>query len=271
MSSLLALLVDADGVAAAFPLDAVRQTLRVPESEIARTAGGDSIIYQDTAIPFVPLARALRRSVPSSRRRLAWATVVIQAGGALAAVGVDKLVGTDTIVVRPLPATVEVDAVVSGASLDSEGHPQIVLDPIAVVAVAERDREAIEESEAKPPLPVLVVDDSLTTRMLEQSILESAGYEVDMATSAEQALEKSKDRRYGLFVVDVEMPGMDGFEFVARTRTDPILRDTPAILVTSRGSQEDRQRGLDVGARAYIVKGEFDQGQLLRAIRELIG
>jgi two-component system chemotaxis sensor kinase CheA len=64
---------------------------------------------------------------------------------------------------------------------------------------------------------------------------------------------------------------MDGFEFVASTRADPDLRETPAILVTSRGSAEDRQRGRDAGARGYIVKGEFDQGHLLQAIRELIG
>jgi two-component system chemotaxis sensor kinase CheA len=118
---------------------------------------------------------------------------------------------------------------------------------------------------------VLVIDDSLTTRMLEQSILESAGYDVELATSAEEGLSKAKSKRYGLFVVDVEMPGMDGFGFVARTRADPVLCETPAILVTSRGSVEDRQRGRDAGASGYIVKGEFDQGHILQTIRDLIG
>jgi two-component system chemotaxis sensor kinase CheA len=107
--------------------------------------------------------------------------------------------------------------------------------------------------------------------MLEQSILESAGYEVELAVSAEQALEKAALRRYGLFVVDVEMPGMDGFEFVAKTRADPVLQATPAVLVTSRNAPEDLKRGERVGARAYIVKGEFDQGHLLQVIRSLIG
>ncbi|HEY6006002.1 MAG TPA: response regulator, partial [Anaeromyxobacter sp.] len=119
--------------------------------------------------------------------------------------------------------------------------------------------------------PVLVVDDSLTTRMLEQSILESAGYEVDVAVSAEEALARARRQTYGLFVVDVEMPGMDGFEFVERTRADPVLRATPAILVTSRSSASDRRRGEEVGARAFIVKSEFDQAQLLRTISELMG
>ena len=107
--------------------------------------------------------------------------------------------------------------------------------------------------------------------MLEQSILESAGYTVDLATSAEEALHKVTENRYGLFVVDVEMPGMDGFEFVARTRQDAVLREIPAILVTSRTSAEDRARGKEAGAHAYIVKGEFDQTFLLRTIQELIG
>ena len=84
--------------------------------------------------------------------------------------------------------------------------------------------------------------------MLEQSILESAGYDVDVATSAEEGLEKAHHARYGLFLVDVEMPGMDGFAFVERTRADAMLRSIPAILVTSRASPEDRRRGREVGA-----------------------
>ena len=100
-----------------------------------------------------------------------------------------------------------------------------------------RRREAAprrEEEAPAPRAPILVIDDSLTTRMLEQSILESAGYEVDVAVSAEEALDKARARRYGLFIVDVEMPGMDGFEFVRVTRAEPRLSSTPAILVTSR-------------------------------------
>ena len=123
----------------------------------------------------------------------------------------------------------------------------------------------------RPDSPVLVIDDSLTTRMLEQSILESAGYEVEVATSGEEGLEKARAKQYGLFLVDIEMPGMDGFEFVARTRADARLSTVPSILVTSRNSMEDRRRGEQAGARAYIVKGEFDQGYLLRMTRELFG
>jgi two-component system chemotaxis sensor kinase CheA len=271
LSSVSSLVVEADGVAAAVPLDAVRRTLRVTDAEIARTADGDSIVHEGRVIPFIPLARALRRPGASTRRRLAWSAVVVAAGSSLAAVGVDRLLGTGTVVVRPLPARADIDGVVAGASLDAEGHPQLVVDPEGLVAAAQQARALVSEAQVRPRLPLLVVDDSLTTRMLEQSILESAGYEVDLATSAEQALEKAKSQRYALFVVDVEMPGMDGFQFVATTRADPNLRETPAILVTSRGAPEDQRRGLEAGARAYIAKGEFDQGHLLKSIRDLIG
>jgi two-component system, chemotaxis family, sensor kinase CheA len=117
----------------------------------------------------------------------------------------------------------------------------------------------------------LVVDDSLTTRMLEQSILESAGYQVELAASAEEALEKAAKTRYALFLVDIEMPGIDGFTFVEQTRRDPLLRDIPAILVSSRSAPEDLRRGMEVGAADYVVKGAFDQGALLGRIRTLVG
>jgi two-component system chemotaxis sensor kinase CheA len=107
--------------------------------------------------------------------------------------------------------------------------------------------------------------------MLEQSILESAGYEVDLATSGEDGLEQARKRRYELFLVDVEMPGMDGFTFIERTQADSILREVPSVLVTSRAAPEDRRRGQSVGARGYIVKGEFDQSELLEKIRSLVG
>jgi two-component system chemotaxis sensor kinase CheA len=118
--------------------------------------------------------------------------------------------------------------------------------------------------------PILIIDDSLTTRMLEQSILESAGYHVELAVSAEDALEKTRGRKFSIFIVDVEMPGMDGFEFVERIQSDPLLRGIPCILVTSRDAPEDRLRGQQVGARAYIVKGEFNQDFLLQTIRGLL-
>jgi two-component system chemotaxis sensor kinase CheA len=271
VASLTALIVDVAGVTHAIPLDAVRSTLRVSSREIARSQDSESVVHEGKVVPFTPLARALRRGAAPTERRPVWPTVLVSAGGRAAALGVDRVLGTSNVVVRALPALVQADAVVAGAALDAEGNPQLVLDTVGLVLAAESQRGVSLQTEPRVRAPILVVDDSLTTRMLEQSILESAGYEVELAVSAEQALEKAALRRYGLFVVDVEMPGMDGFEFVAKTRADPVLQATPAVLVTSRNAPEDLKRGERVGARAYIVKGEFDQGHLLQVIRSLIG
>jgi two-component system chemotaxis sensor kinase CheA len=192
----------------------------------------------------------------------------VQGQTGVAALRVDQVLGTASVVLRPLPDLVATTAAVAGASLDAEGDPQLMLDPDGLVAEAQQRGAPSIAPEAPPS--ILVVDDSLTTRMLEQSILESAGYDVGLANSGEEALEKARQGRYALFLVDVEMPAMDGFTFIERARADPALRGTPSILVTSRSSPEDRRRGEEVGAHGYICKGEFDQRELLERIRMLV-
>ena len=116
--------------------------------------------------------------------------------------------------------------------------------------------------------PVLVIDDSLTTRMLEQSILESAGYGVDLAVSAEEALEIARRRRYALFLVDVEMPGMTGSSLSsapAPTRCSRRARDPRDVAIRRRTGGAGATPG-----RGYIVKGEFDQRELLAMIEPLV-
>jgi two-component system chemotaxis sensor kinase CheA len=115
---------------------------------------------------------------------------------------------------------------------------------------------------------VLIADDSLTTRTLERYILEAAGYEVELAGDGEEALAILLQRSCDVLVSDVEMPGLDGIGLTAHVRSDPKLADLPVILVTSLDSPADRERGLQAGADAYIVKSSFDQDQLLRTIRE---
>jgi two-component system chemotaxis sensor kinase CheA len=270
LASMEALIVEAGaaGNATAIPLDAVRGTLRVAADEISRASPGLSIVYEQQAIAFVSLSTALAGTRCSLGR--SWTAVVVAGRQGLVAIGVDRLLGTARVVVRPLPPRMIASPIVGGASLDADGNPQLVLDPDGLIAAAHCGNGG-EINPATPKRLVLVVDDSLTTRMLEQSILESAGYEVDVALSGEEALGFVRRKRYALILVDVEMPGMDGFAFIERLRSDPALRDIPAILVTSRSAPEDRQRGREVGAQGYIVKSEFDQAELLTIIRPLMG
>lgn len=229
----------------------------------------ESVDYRGQPIPFLTLARALGGEEPGPALRKHGSMVIVASGPDLAAIGVDRLLGTGTVLVRALPPLASASKVVSGATLDNEGTPQLFLDSEGLVEAARKGHRRERPREA-PAAPVLVIDDSLTTRMVEQGILESAGYQVQLATSGEEALEMALAGQYSLFLVDVEMPGIDGFEFISRTRADPVLREVPAVLVTSRASAEDRRRGEECGARAYIVKGEFDQNHFLNTIQQLV-
>lgn len=263
--------VEVAGSVISMPFDAVIAGQRVAAEAIARSAQGDAIVHDGKTVPFVPLASLLRPgSSPSPQPRF-WSVVLVEADEKLAAIGVDRLLGRTNVVMRPLPRLTGPVELVAGASFDREGNPQPVLDAAAVVRAVCRPAASSVASVPRGRLPLLVIDDSLTTRMLEQSILETAGYDVDLAVSGEEALHKARQKRYAMFVVDVEMPGIDGFQFIERVQADIQLRQVPSILVTSRASAEDRRHGERVGARAYIVKSEFDEGHLLRTIRSLVG
>jgi two-component system chemotaxis sensor kinase CheA len=267
LTSLQGLVVKSGGDFVTIPLDAVQACLRVNANEISSASTGASILYEDKAVPFVSLSHALFGS--SEPPRSAWSAVIVASGDTRAAVGVDELRGTARIVVRPLSARVPSSVLIAGASLNAEGNPQLVLDARGLVAEAPR----IAMNTNTPPItqkPILVIDDSLTTRMLEQSILESAGYNVDVAMSGEEGLDSARRKSYALILVDVEMPGMDGFTFVEQARADPTLHNMPIILVTSRNAPEDIKRGMDVRADGYVVKGEFNQTKLLSMIKPLV-
>jgi two-component system chemotaxis sensor kinase CheA len=120
-------------------------------------------------------------------------------------------------------------------------------------------------------LRVLVADDSITTRTLEQGVLESAGYEVVTAVNGEDAWQTLMRDGADALVADVEMPRMDGFTLCRRVRSSERFRELPIVLVTGLDSAADRARGLEAGADVYIAKSGFDQASLLEAVSQLIG
>jgi two-component system chemotaxis sensor kinase CheA len=269
LSSVDALIVQAGGHAnmVAIPLEAIRSTRRLRSDDITFTGSGASVLHDDQAIPVLPLNSVLGGLAEPTRR--SWTVVVVAGTEGFAAIAVERLFGTAVVVLRPLPQRMTASTIVAGASLDADGNPQLVLDPDGLVAAARRGK--VEELDSRPATrPVLVVDDSLTTRMLEQSILESAGYDVDVAESGEEALKRLNEKHYALILCDVEMPGMDGFTLIERIRSDSRSHHIPAILVTSLAEPEHRKRGQDVGAQGYIVKSEFDQAELLSMIKPMM-
>ena len=117
---------------------------------------------------------------------------------------------------------------------------------------------------------VLVVDDSVTTRTVEARIIAEAGYEVLTAVAGAEAWQIIQDSEPDIVVSDVEMPRMDGFGLARAIRTSTRFKDLPVILVTSLARDEDKARGLEAGASAYIVKGTFEDTTLLQAIGQLV-
>ena len=270
LSSVRAILLAAADLLVWIPLDAVHSALRLAADAIVSLAGRSSLIFEGRAIPFIRLAETMGRPHASDTDSLPHLAAIVQAGSELLAVGVDRVIHACEVIVHPLPASAGYVAMLAGAVFDSQGNPQLVLNPDALLKAAEAVSSQSMPSAAPPP-HVLVIDDSLTSRVLLKSILETGGFKVDLAVSGEDAMAKARERPYNLFVCDVEMPGMNGFEFVSRTREYDYLLDIPSILVTTRGGADDRRRGAEAGARAYIVKGEFNKDSLLETVRSLVG
>lgn len=268
LAALDVLLVEADGQTLALPRDAVCGAMRVAPEQVVGTPEGDAVVYEGQLLALLPLVLGGRARPAHQWQARASTAVVIRSQGRLLALAARRLLGVDSVVLRALPDLLVVDAMVLGLYLDSEGEPRIVLDPEQLEGALARRGGGERAAPERPP--ILIVDDSLTTRMLESSILESAGYRVALAASAEEGLELARGQSFALCLVDVEMPGMDGFGFIAALRADPVLSAMPALLVTSMDTPEHRRRGQAAGADGYIVKNAFDQTAFLARVGELV-
>ncbi|HEY4059948.1 MAG TPA: response regulator [Kofleriaceae bacterium] len=264
MSTLQVIMLSAGPYVAAVPLASVTHIVAARAERIVSSERATVLVHDDASLPYATLARL----VGSSATAATSVAIIDRGDGELVALGAERVLGVKEVVQRARPPGATLDPIVAGLVIDDAGIPRPVLDPMHT-AKAIRATRVLAAPEKRKRLPILVIDDSLTTRMLEQSILESAGYEVELASNAEEGLAKAQRNRYALFLVDVEMPGMDGFTFVATTRAHAELSKVPAILVTSRNAPEDLRRGADAGAKGYIVKGEFDQNELLALIGKL--
>jgi len=165
---------------------------------------------------------------------------------------------------------------VSGMVTTGRNELVSVLHAPALLDLARRTRSRAATGEAAVAgetrhYQVLVVDDSLNTREIEKDVLEAHGYHVTLAEDGLDGLQKARDGQFDAILTDVEMPNMDGFTLTAHLRQEEKYRDTPIVIITSREKEEDKRRGVQVGADAYIVKGDFDQSNLVDTLRALLG
>ncbi|MEP7112541.1 MAG: response regulator [Ilumatobacteraceae bacterium] len=190
---------------------------------------------------------------------------------------VDALVGQRDVVVKGLGALVPRIDVLAGASIESDGSILLVLDPPGLIERSRRDggRSADNIDVALGPPRrsgrLLVVDDALTVRELQRTILERAGFDVTVAGDGIEALAHLENEVFDLVLTDVEMPRMDGFALTERIRAHPKLSNVAVLILTSLASDADRRRGMSVGADGYIVKSSFDEQTLLAAVDRLVG
>jgi two-component system chemotaxis sensor kinase CheA len=201
---------------------------------------------------------------------------LVRAGDRRVALRVDALLEDVEVVVRPIRAHGRVAVPhVSGAALLSSGAVALVLNVTAATTTAlglAGDRPIFAaKSEGVTRKRVLVVDDSITTRTLESSVLEAAGYDVITGVDGADGWRVLQERGADLVVTDVEMPRMDGLQLCAAIRASSRFREMPVILVTALESAEHRARGLEVGADAYLGKSSFEQQSLLNTVHELLG
>ncbi|MEP6604905.1 MAG: response regulator, partial [Nitrosospira sp.] len=207
------------------------------------------------------------------------AAVILGSGLARIAFLVEEVLGEQEVLVKALVRPLTRVRNVAGASVLGTGRVVPVLNVADLLKSATKRPAAVlasvqlsgEKHEGREKPSILVVEDSITARSLLKNILESAGYRVNTAVDGVDGYTTLKTGKFDLVVSDVEMPRMDGFSLTAKIRADKQFTGLPVVLVTALESREHRERGIDAGANAYLVKSSFDQSNLLEIIHRLIG
>ena len=277
------LLVEINGLSFGFTAQYVAEMLRLPREELLSVAERNAVILRNEFVPVVGLADLLNipahlavSSETSRARTAGLLLVVLRVRNEKVAVRVDELLDERDMVIKPLPKHMQHLPIVSGMVTTGSNALISVLHAPALLDLARRARSQGGHGEAQAPVMeiryrVLVVDDSLNTREIEKDVLEAYGYHVTLAEDGLDGLSKAQEGDFDAILTDVEMPRMDGFSLTARLRQEEKYRYRPIIIITSREKEEDKRRGIEAGADAYIVKGDFDQSNLVDTLRALLG
>ncbi len=251
----------------AMPSAAIQRVGWIAGEEVLERGGRVFAQVGDRLVPFVPLHRAFGET-PASELLLVEGLV----SGQPIAVAVDEIEREEEVLVRPLTRTVEVSPLLEGVALLSSGAPIAVLSPTALSQhEIVRTIKPVPVMATAAALRVLLVDDSLVTREMERRLLEDAGFEVVAAGDAAEALAHLGERPFQCVVTDIEMPGMSGFELTRHVRSIPHLAHLPVVVVSTRDRPDDRLKGLEAGADAYLTKQGLDATELITLVRRLGG
>lgn len=270
------LIVESAGQRFAIPAAALQCLVRVSIDQIKTVAGKSVVAVGDRPVPILSLAGLLGlgdAAVKVEGERVPVA--VLNSPGGNAGLAVDSFVTEIEAVVKNLHGGAERVTAFGGAILTGDGAVVLVLDPGEIIERFRTAKGGAVVRAEKAPSPkrtptILVVDDSVTTRTLEKGILEAHGYQVALAVDGEEALQKLRSESMDLAIVDLQMPRIDGFQLIEQMKKDPRLASLPVIIVSSLESREEKERGLALGADAYIIKRKFDHKGLLEAIGQIL-
>lgn len=270
------LLAQVAGRIVAVPTTVVERILRVNPGDVRCIDGRPALHLGGRPVALFSLAQALGLRDGSSEPANGGTRPTIALGVAdrRRAFMVDSLLGTQEVVVKSLGWPLQRVRNVAGCCILGGGEVGIVLNVADLMSAAPGASVTDTVVNERPPASersVLLVDDSITTRILEKNILENAGFRVASASDGEEAWAMIHGERPQIVVTDIAMPRLDGVELTRRIRADAAFKEIPVVLVTSLASPQDRLRGLEAGADAYITKGTFDQHELLATIERLLG
>lgn len=271
------ILIEVAGRRFVVPTAHVEGVARVKAEDVQTVEGRETIALNGHAVARVRLADALElpATAGSDAAPAIVPVVVMFAADQRIAFAVDAVLDEQEFLVKRFRRPLVRVRNVSGATVLASGQVVPILNAADLLKSARRSGGVPARAAAtvRPPdqatKAILVAEDSITSRMMIKSILESAGYRVQTAVDGMDAFTQLRASRFDLVVSDVEMPRLNGFDLTARIRADKKLAELPIVLVTALETREDRERGIDVGANAYLVKSSFDQDDLLDAVRRL--
>lgn len=274
ITTLRGVIIEISGQQYVVPSDHIEQIIRVKTSEVKTAENKETVLFNRIPVSLIYLHDLLGLKRKQGKNRPDYLlALIISISGRIAAFVIDNLIDEHEIVYKPFNKQLAKVRNLSGATILGSGRLAVILSPVELMdSIQSGSMNALfETSESKSaPGNILVADDSITSRILLKDILESAGYNVTLAVDGADALGRIKTGHFNLIVTDVEMPRMNGFELTRALRQDERLKNVPVVLVTALSSPEDKTRGIDSGADAYVVKSSFDQSNLLDVIQRLI-
>ncbi|MCC3457079.1 MAG: hybrid sensor histidine kinase/response regulator [Microcoleus sp. PH2017_29_MFU_D_A] len=279
LSVIRTLLVEISGEPYAFPLTRIDRIVMVESADIAIAENRQYFTLDNQNIGLVTAYQVLELAAPPEKLDLL-PVIIVSDRSSSYGLAVDKFLGERDLVVRPLDPRLGKVADISAAAFMEDGTPVLIIDVEDLVRstdklLAESQLQKVSKTEQTAESTtrkrVLVVDDSITVREVERKLLENQGYEVEIAVNGMDGWNALRTGQFDLVISDVDMPRMTGIELVSQIKNHSALKSIPVIIVSYKDREQDRIRGLEVGADYYLTKSSFHDDTLLNAVVDLIG